>query len=317
MADIRAFAITALHHIDIPEDLGDGFHLHDNMYIVNNRGRVNHLLGSNFRETIGPMEVDSLLDARAVLVEFIAISDRATDDHLVEARLVRFLRRCQQFTLNSWLVKDNAVDFEMGFLEVPHRARPSKVSSNFVAVSCKTADGTEAVASFTKSELALIGRSQAHFGPIISDPATAHVSRVERAIYLVQAARGQSDPSLRIAFYCMSLEALLSNATSELAHKLSERVAWLLGETPEERHDLFLRTKEAYAVRSSVLHGDSVKKSVHSKLTAISIHCDAVLRALLSLLLSRSGLSQEFEKSQEDLEQFLTQLCLGFNIRVK
>jgi hypothetical protein len=56
---------------------------------------------------------------------------------------------------------------------------------------------------------------------------------------------GRGDVQVRIANYCSALESLFSNDTTELTHKLSERVSWFIGEDAANRISTFHRVKKA------------------------------------------------------------------------
>jgi hypothetical protein len=51
------------------------------------------------------------------------------------------------------------------------------------------------------------------------------------------------------------LEALYSDSPQELGQKLSVRVAWMLGETPQERLEIAKQMRRLYRLRSKVVHG--------------------------------------------------------------
>jgi hypothetical protein len=55
--------------------------------------------------------------------------------------------------------------------------------------------------------------------------------------------------------WMIALEALYSDSAQELRHKLSVRVAWMLGETPQERLEITSRMRELYDLRSAIVHG--------------------------------------------------------------
>src|SRR5205814_574151 len=85
-----------------------------------------------------------------------------------------------------------------------------------------------------------------------------NVPRLLRAQYFCQAARSEADLGVKISLYMTCLEILFSNDASELAHKLSERIACFLATDPKQRKAIFGTIKRAYNIRSKVVHGDVV-----------------------------------------------------------
>jgi hypothetical protein len=102
------------------------------------------------------------------------------------------------------------------------------------------------------------------------------------------------------------LEALLSTDSSELSHKLAERVAVFIGKNGAERKAKFSTLKRAYNVRSTVLHGDVLtsQKDLH----VVSQEVDEVVRDILSILLNTDDLKTVFEGKKEDIDSYFTDL---------
>lgn len=68
-----------------------------------------------------------------------------------------------------------------------------------------------------------------------------------------------SDPPPELGFISLVtvLEALLgTGGSNEITHQISERVAIVLGKTGEQRFQLYRKTKEIYAFRSKISHGN-------------------------------------------------------------
>jgi hypothetical protein len=306
--------IAAMLRVRVKEDLGKGILVGRDIRLTNNGKVISDLLTAHFQTMVGVLESRALLNASAVLFT-------ATEEKFGEARgfpfiekLTEFLYRARHFLLGLWLVKDNAADVELGFFELPHRGNPSQVTSNFIAAACTCADGRIRDTNFSLSELAWVGNLiDSSFKPEVESPVGAPqgVGRIGRALYLIQAARHQVDLGLKVAFYCMCLEALFSTSSAELAHKLSERVAYFLANEAETRVRVFEQVKEAYSVRSVVLHGDELPRKFVSKLESTSAFCDATLRSVLNLILGSPSVASVFQSSSDKLESYLRDLALG------
>ena len=308
MKQVPALFVTGLLDIEITDDLGEGIDVRHNLHITNNHARIADLLSPHFQRIIGVLEAQALLAAPAILFSRTAVAAGQVPTSPFIDELNQFLYGTRRFLGGLWLQKDNAVDVELGFFEAPHRANPSRVASNFLAVSTSQADERVSTITFSRLELEHVAEAfMTKFRPEMKDPAvgTPRVSRIERALYLVQAARSHRDLTLKVAFYCMCLEALFSTSPTELAHKLAERVAYFVGRDAAARKDLYERTKAAYTVRSTVLHGDQVSKKQQTKLVEAATFCDQTLRQILTAILTIPPVEQVFASDTDNLERWL------------
>lgn len=63
----------------------------------------------------------------------------------------------------------------------------------------------------------------------------------------------------KIVDYVISFESLFSAKGIDIQHKMSNRIALLLGKNNQERVDLFHFIKKSYDIRSRIVHGDQIK----------------------------------------------------------
>jgi hypothetical protein len=80
--------------------------------------------------------------------------------------------------------------------------------------------------------------------------------------------------------WMIALEALYSDSAQELRHKLSVRVAWMLGETPQERLEIASRMRALYDLRSAIVHGRPVTIGNNDIQTTESYVRDSIIRLL-------------------------------------
>ncbi len=78
------------------------------------------------------------------------------------------------------------------------------------------------------------------------------------------AAGGQRrNDEVRLIDYWVALEALfLPDSTAELSFRASLRIAAFVGETGQERQQLYKEMRASYDVRSKVVHGDTPRTPV-------------------------------------------------------
>jgi hypothetical protein len=136
-------------------------------------------------------------------------------------------------------------------------------------------------------------------------------ARSGRAMQFVVAARRAQDLAFKIANYCSALETLFTTESTELAHKLSERVAFFMGERGHNRREVFATIKSAYNVRSKLVHGDTLKQNQIEDLPALSTKCDITLRTILREIFRSEELKNIFDAHNDAVEDYFTRLILG------
>lgn len=128
--------------------------------------------------------------------------------------------------------------------------------------------------------------------------------RADRAWYFILNARSQPTLPMKIVSYCTALECLLTTGKSELVHRISERVAILIDNEPENRVKIYNLIKKAYDVRSTVVHGAPLK-GTNEDLIEISFEVDNALRKLLALE------SDVFNMKDDELDKYFVNRLLG------
>lgn len=86
----------------------------------------------------------------------------------------------------------------------------------------------------------------------------------------------------RFVDYVTSMEALLTNNEPELSFKLPLRMASLLGRSSKEKQDIFDFMREAYGVRSDLVHGDNVSKVLTLNVREVKIGFEEAIGRLHS-----------------------------------
>ena len=170
-----------------------------------------------------------------------------------------------------WLIKDNSVDFSRGFLQYPYGSPTSRISANNWTTRYSKADGQLMETKFSKAELRnAISMCNSLYGARRSDDVSASltpgnagkVDRISRAFFFLQGARAMRDPAQKVTNYCICFEVLVSTGDGEIAHKVAERVAVLIGKNSRDALEIYGNVKKAYRTRSKVVHGDQLKPKV-------------------------------------------------------
>jgi len=107
------------------------------------------------------------------------------------------------------------------------------------------------------------------------------------------------------------MESLLSSDPAELSHKLSERVALLLGKQLTDRKHIYATMKAAYSIRSKTVHGDKLSPNDVKRVTELSTTCDNFLRQTLIKIWSSQKLVELFLGKKEALDEHFMSLTFG------
>lgn len=131
------------------------------------------------------------------------------------------------------------------------------------------------------------------------------ISILQRAAELVELSKLTPNIYHKIGLLCSTLECLFTTDATEVAHKVSERVAFFLSDTGKERITISQKIKTAYNHRSKFFHGGKLKEISNETFFDID---DIVRRTMVKALTEKSEI---FMGSQEQLNQYFTDLIFG------
>src|ERR1017187_2497185 len=144
--------ILGLNFLKIREPLGKGDKLMDDCLITNDKSIARKFMRRELREQLGELEGWALLNAGTLIYHEGSIEDKFEQEDSMQL-LTRFLNFVGLFQSSLWMVKDNAVNFEMGFLEVWPLVGKYRVQSNLLAQIVSKADSTKPETEFSRSEI--------------------------------------------------------------------------------------------------------------------------------------------------------------------
>ena len=309
--------VTCFRKLKISEPLIGHIELIPGVNISNDPEVIARLLTPEFKRAVGVIEADHLrTEANVVFGEFeLAHLRNLPPDRFLLVILIWI----DMLLKNAWLIKDHAIECDAAFLRVD---MPGGISwtKNYLAVRPSLSGGyTDTEVSMTASELGLWGQTNDLVESYLSDASSSSLefmmeksyARSGRAMRFVSAARGAPDLAFKIANYCSALETLFTTESSEVAHKLAERVAFFLGERGHNRREVFSKIKNAYGVRSKLVHGDTLKANQIAELPALSGQCDGYLRIILRAIFESKTLKAIFDSHNSAIEKYFSQLILG------
>lgn len=207
-----------------------------------------------------------------------------------------FLRVAQFFTNDLWLLRDNSIYLRDGFLFTYDKdiSDGCTFKGALSAINSRADRGIKEE-MYTNEELLSIseGMTTMDYHDLTAPDAldlkhatqdhmfkASHSSREERARFFVQYARSSGQTPIKLLFYNMALETLLSTVAVELSHRVSERAALIMGNDAKSKKSYYDLVKKSYDNRSKVVHGDVLKDD--GKFEERSVGMDNLLRAMLN-----------------------------------
>lgn len=309
--------VTCFRKLKLTEPIAGHIELIPGVNITNDPAVRAHWLTPQFALAAGAIEATHL-DTESHLV-FGEFDTEDLRDGPPEVRLLVILAWIDMLLKNAWLIKDHAMECDAAFLRVELDAGVSW-TRNFLAIRPSFSDGyTDKDVEMSIADLKEWGRTNDRVEGYLSEAGSSSMrfmmekgyARSGRAMQFVVAARRAQDIAFKITNYCSALETLFTTESTELAHKLAERVAFFLGERGHNRRTVFATVKSAYGIRSKLVHGDTLKSNQIDGLPALSSMCDVYLRTILGEIFASDTLKAMFDSHNEAIEKYFTQLILG------
>jgi hypothetical protein len=295
--------VTAILHLRIVENLGDGIEIWGPLRLTNEPSVARRIVTPAVEGVIGRLEAHAIRSAPALVYGEL---EGSMTGEMQQARLSELMYATSAFLVGLWLARDHGAHFEIAYL-----GRQGAFSSNMVPTQQATAasGGFEGHTEFSRAELeGTLPMFRRWEKGLAATQLTRDANRLERTIYMLQAARAAADLALKITQYCVCFETLVGTATTELTHRLSERIAVLLESDPARRLKTYDIAREAYGLRSTVLHGGALKQGRVEALAELARDCDDLLRRLLLKLLGDSELQAKFGGDAAVLDAFFLDL---------
>ena len=273
--------------------------------ITNNRVYIEKYLTQKFKEQIGELEFNHL----STTAPLIAYSEHEVEDITPEEYLEKLLSLLKIYLYSLWTIKDNAGDFDLGFVRYNKQGIDFASSNYFTNSFCNCNCSTDIV-NFTREELVAATQIfKAPFSPQSCQVANSlQYGRIAIANYFIQHARSCFDYGLKIVGYCSALEALFSNDSSELTHKLGERMSKYLYADINDRAECYKTIKKIYSFRSKVVHGDRMKDDKVNEIKIMMPKIDNICRIIINKCMRQD--ENIFELSPNDLEEYFLKMLM-------
>ena len=279
--------ITCFRNFSIEGSTGEYFELLPGICLTNDEREMKRLLSNDLRKIIGVIEYDHL--KRSDHLVFCRFGDEVFKELESDRILLVLLLWVKSLFRTAWIIKDHCYECDAAFL-IRREMQRKQCSSNFLAQRPLLADESIEEIPFKSDELeawkSLHHRIEVYLHGAKSTEIDFFMEksycRSGRALHFVNSARTSTSSPFRIAHSCSALETLFSTDSSELSHKLSERVAFFLGGLGYSKVEVFKNMKAAYNVRSKLTHGDSLSSKLLEGLPQVAGILDGYLRTIFS-----------------------------------
>lgn len=311
--------ITSFRKLILTEPISGFIELMPGVNITNDPEVKAQFLSEECRAAIGQIECGHLeREPNFVFGEF-DIEDMK--GHPPDPFLIVVLSWIDLLLKDAWLLKDHVMQCDAAFLRLD-MGDCTSWTKNYLAYQVSFSDGyaltggdiqmsIDEVKNWAKTtDLVEQYLSEANSSPLRFMMEKGY-RRSGRAMQFVVAARRAQDLAFKIANYCSAFETLFTTDATELAHKLSERVAFFLGERAEDRRKVFTLVKSAYNIRSKLVHGDTLKQNQIDTLPALCTECDNALRKILWEIFHSDELKKIFDAHNDAIEEYFAALILG------
>lgn len=296
----------------------EDFDLLPGVTAVRERVKIRKILSKEFKSNSGLIEFNHFYEANHVI--YAEFSNELFESHRgSHEALMAWLLWIDMLVYSSWLIKDNCILCEIAYCNKTDKKNLSHWTNNSLMSLHTLADGNRFVdTDFSHDELVkweevnnrlqsyLYGNNSTIFVSFLD----SKYSRYGRAYNFVKAAKREFNPAMKIAHYCSALESLFSTDSSELSHKLSERIAIFLRDYGYDPIATFDDIKSFYNVRSKVTHGDSLKSSKVEFIPQMSVKLDNYLRTVMNIILDSNDLMEIFNGDKNEFENFFKKKIL-------
>ncbi|MDD3041064.1 HEPN domain-containing protein [Bacteroides sp.] len=313
--------LAVLHNLMLESKKHKGIKLFDGARLSNGEEAIADIIRSAlFTHVAGSHSIGEFHDRTYAIVRgsFPDIPDSSEMDRLGSKCAFYFLRQMQWFVNSLWEHHDSNIYVRDGFLLVykkdiedgfSYKASLSEVFSKATLEGGGTLFSDEQIHCTAKAivysgvdEILCDGID--YKSPVDNTfRKKKETDRISRAYYFIMFARKSYIFPMKIVFYITAFECLFSTTTSELTHRIAERVALAVRSVETNTISTYQMMKRAYKVRSAIVHGSPIGEK-ESEQRDISLFLDRIARILL-----RSP-DELFSRSDEDIDAYFIDLLL-------
>lgn len=303
--------ITALEHLKISAPIVEPISIGNGLFLGTSIKHVKIPNLALYAPSMGRLEFNGIFGGSV----FVFKRAHAINLDAGKIELINFMRNVNAYIHVLWLMRDNSVNFGLGFALCE--------SEEFIHSNSLSQYYTKSDGQISELELSLdeVEESAGIVGEVFSGAKEQEfpkftalqksTDRLSASNFHLQTARSNNDLGLKIAQMCTYFECLFSTSTAELSHQLSERIAFFIESEPVERLKTYKQIKKAYSIRSKIVHGDRINKNLN-ELVEISSFCDDVARKINEIILPNAELVRILNSPDQSLlDSYMVNLIFG------
>ncbi|NBA86073.1 hypothetical protein GVN16_09890 [Emticicia sp. CRIBPO] len=281
----------------------------------------------NYLENIGRIHIDLIARRNVAVFDQERLNDLQFLNGVSDIRVIgiRLLAQITEFFHGLWLDRDNNINAEDIFVHDLDSNLFTYFSTKSQILNCKVSTSDVSILDFNEVVIVDYIKFRAvlhknHGNPIkdwlnlidekkdlLKLPFSPYSkSRLYLAIKFLDLSRSQFDIFMRISILIVMFECIFTTDNSEVSHKVSERIAYFIGENKTDRIRVFDLVKLGYDVRSKVFHGGTPKYG-EDQVYSLSDRLDNLARQIMRKLI----IEQENFKSQDSITTYFKDLIFS------
>ena len=287
--------------------------------------RIENLFSRAFKFSVGGIGLDRLRESVVLYCEFDV--PEAQMGSFQSGLIHALLQEIRNHLGAIWISQDNAVDVYEMYVELKRGAQ-TEVDRLYANRLMLSSTGSTKEVSLSLSRLSDIfefsdTRVRPHFeateiplmptydsmakGDFTRLVAQKGISRFTRFWTFLRQARSTGDLGIKMVNYCTALEAMFATGQEGVTRQISERAAAFLSDRNKTQKEIGYHVREAYDVRSSVVHGSVVDAVKMPGLEKMCTRTDQFLREITTKYLDSTDL-QKVYSNEGSLEEYLKSL---------
>lgn len=315
--------LCSTRQLNTNSENGEGF-WYDIFSLTNNPDALNAIIDSDLKRIkIGS---NKFFDEFQNKLYFYSVPIKYTYRQQAKNEAERYHTYLKRLMIAMWLVKDNSCNVPFFLCTFPDDA-VFEITTNTFYSNCR---GEYTPVEFTTEELFEASR----FADLIDEFSTGteheqrpdfqndqinrgainfafynSFARADRAHLFLQLARSTSFLPLKISYYVLLVECILSpDERSENSRNVANRLSFYLGGSPEEKQEIFKEFKKAYNTRNKFFHGQPLITDTDesSYLISQAKWLDTTIRILLRKVLVEDA--EKFRLNDTEYKAWLNSL---------
>ncbi len=311
------YFFATLLHLELTDFSQDCLEIMPGLKLTNDSKKLDIILNRDVRDLIGAIEYNHITRSKTIL--FYEYEDDDIKEHFSEFEhlelLGLILHWIDDFLKNSWILKDNAIVIDNGYLIDSPEIEGAECSSQRLNYIHTLSEGGIDTVKISKKEIKKIKLIHEKVESYLHKKKSSSMkfsmaqnySRIGRFSFFIKYARESRNLGHKILNYCSALETLFSTDNTEISHKIGERIAFFLSEK-QNKLETYKLIKKAYTVRSKLTHGANISNKLINELSEISKEIDNILRLIMNEIIFDEKMILLFESNNENLNSYFNNL---------